>query len=375
MNFFVTLSAQLLTPFTTFSGVTSAALAQVVIPAILAMLSINIAWQGLNLVRGVGGQHLFLDLFANNFRAIVVLLFALSTGAGAPLLLAAANELQTSLIGYASPGVQVSSAAASLDTQLDVLINSYKTLLHAGFDGVNLSAFGANFSGVETIVVASVVALAMVLFMAFAFVEIVAVQAAIAMVVAISPLFIGAAAFRATSSYFSAWLNGLLRYSVEVAFLLMLVGIGLNVTTNINAHLASDLNSGQLSTQLDLVTLVLQAVGVTIILIYLTWKVDSIAASVFGGASVSGAAVALGAALGGAAGALAGLPGAAGAGSQGNPLGGPGGGPQSEPYAPGTGAIYSARGRQGMDTLGADWAITPAPAPSPTPPFSQGPGA
>lgn len=360
MNFFATLSTQLLTPFTTFSGLASAAFAQLVIPAVLAMLSINIAWQGLNLVRGAGGQHVFLDLFANNFRAIIVLVFALSTGAGAPALLAAANELQTSLIGYASPGIGMASSASGLDAQLDLLINSYKTLLHAGFDGINLSAFGANFSGVETIVVASVVALAMVLFMAFAFVEIVAVQAAIAMVVAISPLFIGAAAFRATSSYFSSWLNGLLRYSVEVAFLLMLVGIGLNVTTNINAHLATDLNGGMLSTQLDLVTLMLQAVGTTIILIYLTLKIDSIAASVFGGASVSGAAVALGAALGGAAGAVAGLSGPAAASTlQQGPASGQGSGGQSDAFAPGTGAIYSARGRQGMETLGADWASAP----------------
>ena len=274
--------------------------------------------------------------------------------------------MQTSLVGYAAPGTSAASAPAALDVQLSQLVLSYKTLLKAGFDAINVSAFGANFSGVETVLVASVVALAMLLFMAFAFVEIVAVQAAIAMVVAISPLFIGAAAFRATSSYFSAWLNGLLRYSIEIAFLLALVGIGLNVTTNINANLASDLNGGAISTQLDLITLLLQAVGTTIILVYLTLKIDSIAASVFGGASVSGAAVALGAALGGAAGALTGMAGIAGMGRAAaggaSQAGQPSGrGATSEPMAPGTGVIYSGRQQQGIDTLGTGWALSTPP--------------
>jgi len=368
-NFFTSLANQLLAPFDTFSALASAGLTSAAIPAVLAGLSINIAWQGLNLVRGVGGQHLFLDLFAQNLRAVLVLLLALGVGSGYSSLVAAVTELQTSLVGYASPGASATSAPAALDAQLEQLVSSYKTLLQAGLDHIDFSALGGgDFSGLEVIAVGTLVALALLLFMAFAFVEIVAIQAAFYMISAIGPLFVAAAAFRETASYFSGWLNGLVRYAIEIAFALALVGIGLKTTGQINTNLAADLNGGDLSTQLDLAYLLLEAVATAVILVYLSLKVDSIAASVFGGASVSGAAVALAAAAGAVMG------GRAGRGSSASPSGVHGGGEGLSDAVergmaraleanaldqlagrPGTGTIVAGAGRQGIDTLGPDW--------------------
>jgi type IV secretion system protein VirB6 len=369
-GFFNTMATQLLTPFAEFSALAAAGLANAALPAVLAGLSVNVGWQGLNLVRGVGGQHLFLDLFAQNLRAILVLLLALSTGGGYTELVSAASELETSLIGFAVPaslpGASATSTPAVLDAELDQLIGSYRVLLKAGFDHIQISALGgADVTGLEVIAAGSIVALALLLFMAFAFVEIIAVQAAIYMIVAIGPLFVAAAAFRETSGYFSGWLNGLLRYSIEIAFLLALVGIGLQTTGRINANLAADLGGGTLSTQLDLTTLLLQTVGTAVILVYLSFKVDSIAASVFGGASVSGAAVALGVA-GGAVLARLGGRGPIAAEGQAHRVGGSGDGgvgrggerevERRDARAPGTGTIVRGGARQGIDTLGANWA-------------------
>lgn len=359
-NFFSGLANLLLLPFQDASSAAAAALSSAVIPAVLAALSCNIAWQGMNLARGVGGQHLLLDLFAQNFRAILVLLLALGVGSGYSTLVAAAGELQTSLITYTAPGASTQSAPAVLDGQLKQLVASYKTLMKVGFDHITMSPLGgSDFSGFEVLVVGSIVALALLLFMSFAFVEVIAIQAAIFMIAAIGPLFVAAAAFRATSSYFSGWLNGLLRYSIEIAFLLVLVGIGIKTTGQINAHLAGDLNGGVLSTDLDLGFLVLEAVGTAVILTYLTLKVDAIAASVFGGASVSGAAVALAAATGAAVAGLArqsGVPGFGGSLHVRGHAGGANGGNSSpNPEVPGTGDIAGVP-RYGIDTLGSDWA-------------------
>jgi hypothetical protein len=82
MNFFATLAAALLTPFSQFSTQMSAVLTAAALPMVLAGLTINLVWQGLSVLRGAGGQHVFLDLFAINFRAILVVLLAIGTGTG-----------------------------------------------------------------------------------------------------------------------------------------------------------------------------------------------------------------------------------------------------------------------------------------------------
>ncbi|MGA2553057.1 MAG: type IV secretion system protein, partial [Burkholderiaceae bacterium] len=213
MGFFTFLSSQILQPFESFSSSTSATLAGAVFPLVLAGLSINMAWQGLSLIRGVGGQHVFLDLLASNFRTLFVLLAALGASSGYQDLSAAANELQSALVTSASTGMSSVSAPAVLDSQLTSLADAFNQLTHVAFDHIQFSiGGGADLTGLEILALGIFVTGCIAIYLAVVFVEITAIQVALLLVFAIGPLFVAAAAFRATSSYFGAWLQGVLRY-------------------------------------------------------------------------------------------------------------------------------------------------------------------
>ncbi|MGA2549081.1 MAG: type IV secretion system protein, partial [Burkholderiaceae bacterium] len=263
------------------------------------------AWQGLSLIRGVGGQHVFLDLLAGNFRTLFVLLAALGASSGYQDLSAAANELQSALVTSASTGISSASAPAVLDSQLTSLADAFNQLTHVAFDHIQFSlGGGADLTGLEILALGLFVTGCIAIYLAVLFVEITAIQVALLLVFAIGPLFVAAAAFRATSSYFGAWLQGVLRYVIEIAFLLALAGIGVGLMGQILTNLNSDLGvgSGAVGTSLNLGVAFLNTLLTAVIIVYFTTKIHAIAASVLGGASLAGAGVALASALGGFAG-------------------------------------------------------------------------
>jgi hypothetical protein len=227
-------------------------LTDAVIPLVLAGLTINIAWQGINVLRGAGGKSPLLDLFVENFRTVFVLLCALGVGNGYQNIISFALELKTALMQTGA------SDAKSVSTIFDNLLATLMALDQAGYE---LAIEKISF-------------------------------------IPVGPLFVASAAFKATTSYFSGWVSGLLRYILEIAVLLALVGMSVQLVDSYLGPFTADVGAGDLSA---IKAGTAQLVLAGILLIYLVTKVHSIVGSMFGGGSVSGIGPAMAAAIGGMA--------------------------------------------------------------------------
>jgi type IV secretion system protein VirB6 len=288
------LSEKALKPFELFSSSISVVLTDAVIPLVLAGLTINIAWQGINVLRGAGGKSPLLDLFVENFRTVFVLLCALGVGNGYQNIISFALELKTALMQTGA------SDAKSVSTIFDNLLATLMALDQAGYELAieKISFIPVNITGIVIILVLGTAELVIFLFMCLAFCEVVVAEAAIHLITAVGPLFVASAAFKATTSYFSGWVSGLLRYILEIAVLLALVGMSVQLVDSYLGPFTADVGAGDLSA---IKAGTAQLVLAGILLIYLVTKVHSIVGSMFGGGSVSGIGPAMAAAIGGMA--------------------------------------------------------------------------
>jgi type IV secretion system protein VirB6 len=281
-------------PFELFANTTSVVLTEAVIPLVLAGLTINIAWQGINILRGSGGKSPILDLFVENFRTVFVLLCALGVGNGYQNIISYALELKTALMQTGT------GDAASTSTIFDNLLATLMALDQAGYELAveKISFIPVNITGIAIILIAGTAELVIFLFLCVTFCEVVVAEAAIYLVTAVGPLFVAAAAFKATTSYFSGWLSGLLRYVFEIAVLLALAGMSVQLVDGYLGRFSADVSAGDLSA---IKAGTAQLVLAGILLIYLVTKVHSIVGSMFGSGSISGIGPAMAAAIGGMA--------------------------------------------------------------------------
>jgi type IV secretion system protein VirB6 len=288
----------LVDPFKATAMVLSDTLTSAVIPLVLAGLTIHIVWQGFNMLRGNGGQHVFIDLFMNNMRTIVVLLFAL----GSASLFADLDIITTELITVI--------ANAGNNTAANTIPGVFDGMMDKVFDldikvrtiaGPKISFFPiANTIGLEMIGSAYVIEGLIVLIMGIAFAALIVIQFGIYFAIGVAPLFIAAAGFKSTSNYFSGWISGILRYSFESVLIMIIVGFSIKI---FNGFLIN-ISNLPLETEYEVLysSIFLVFVNAVIIFILLT-QVHSIVGSLFG----SGGVQAVGAAIGAAAGAAMGV--------------------------------------------------------------------
>lgn len=285
---FYNLEKLILKPFNEMANLTSSALINIVVPIIIIGLIINILWQGLSILRGNGGKHVLLDLFANNFRTMLVLMLALGSAGQYQNIVDVLSEAKYVLV---STGLRPDNGTSYTSTG-DVFDNLFVKLVDLNAKASELTISKLLLAvPIAIITVASEIVI--MAFICITFAETIIAQGAIYIVVATGPIFIAAAAFQKTESYFTGWLNSMLRYAFEIAVLLMLVGLSQSI---LEMFMNGFIETVGLATLGALFSGGAQLIIGTVLLIYLTTKVHSIVGNLIGGGSSGSSSILQGAA-------------------------------------------------------------------------------
>lgn len=250
-----------------------------VTPMILLGLTISIMWQGYKIVRGAGGQDHLLDVFFNSTRTFLIVALCLAAGAYSANVVSLLLELRDQLVGLFSGGM--TNTYAILDKSAGQAADAYKAIWDWGTDHVSFGVTGSDLSGLAAIVGGGILTLVVVLYCAVAAIYFIAVDFALAVLLAIGPLFLACLAFQATAQFFNTWFSTVLKYIMTAVVIAAVLGVG----TSIISGYADGLTKLTPETA-DYIGIMFSSLAAGLILIVLTVMGSRVGAELAGGAAL-----------------------------------------------------------------------------------------
>lgn len=250
-----------------------------ILPVIAAAVSCQVAWAGLNVVRGAGGRDHLLDVFFQCMRPFFVVSLGLAAGAYSDNVLGLITSLREDLTGLFANGT--TNPYVSVDETMTNLLKLVKKIYDSSFDHINIGVVGStDLSGFLEIAIGSIIFFAVAVFCAFAGVVFIGVDVALAVFFAMGPLFIASLAFAATTTFFNSWVSSILKYVFTALVMSALLTMANSLIDGWVATI--DVNG-------DLITSAAIAVTGTGVMLYLAGK-----AGIFGGELIGSAAMSIG---------------------------------------------------------------------------------
>lgn len=217
---FNSLQNKILPPVTDIIG-KSSELVSWMSPLILAGVTITLIVYGLEVIRGSGGHQYFLDALAKVARPFLVLNLALIGGMYASTVVAFFTELRTSLSG--AFGAQGANSYVAIDTAVSNGLEAIANLVP--FANKQISFMDGNFQGVLIYACMGIIGLGLLFYALVAAVNLLMVDASLAFIFGLGPLFVGAFAFQITARFFDSWLSAVLKYTLTAVFVSVIVGL------------------------------------------------------------------------------------------------------------------------------------------------------
>lgn len=276
LNLFQNIADSVLTTTSTWTAIADT-LVLWVMPVILTGLTIKIMWIGFNIIRGAGGQHHFLDVWAESLRAFLVVTLALSGAAYSSNVKGLLDDVKTSLIGLFVPGATTPYSA--IDTAMDGTLQSFNTIVQWGQNNISIVPF--DLSGLMAIVSSAFMVGCMFIYSFVSCVNLLLIDFSLALVYGLGPLFIACLAFQATSRFFDSWLAGALKYIFKAIVVSAIVAMANAIMFGYAAKLAAN------PTTIDFFSAAFSALGATGVLVILAMKGPELAADIIGGSGVS----------------------------------------------------------------------------------------
>lgn len=250
-----------------------------VTPLILLGLTISIMWHGYKIVRGAGGQAHLLDVFFNSIRTFLVVALCLTAGAYSANVVGLLQELRDQLVGLFSGGL--TNTYAVLDKSAGQAADAYKTIWDWGTDHVSFGVTGSDMSGLAAIVGGGILTLIVVVYCAVAAIYFIAIDFALAVLLAIGPLFLASLAFQATAQFFNTWFSAVLKYIMTAVVIAAVLGVGTSVISGY-----ADGLTALAPEKADYIGIMFSSLAAGLILIILTIMGARVGAELAGGAAL-----------------------------------------------------------------------------------------
>jgi type IV secretion system protein VirB6 len=273
MQIFQGLQRQILPPITAAVDKASTLAEWMAAPVMLG-LTIVIMLQGFGVMRGVGGSNPILDVAAKVGRPVLVTSLALFSGMYASTVVGFMTGLRSDLTG-------LFSGAGNSYAALDQAVVQVLRAAQAGMTEALASIGISDLTGLVRIAMLAVIVFCFLVYAVFAAVNLILVDASLAILFGVGPLFVAAYAFEATAKFFDTWLSAVLKYTFTAVVLAVLLGIA----NALILRYASRSSSG-----MALEELLWSSAGAICsigVLIALVSRAGSLAADIAGGVSVS----------------------------------------------------------------------------------------
>lgn len=250
-----------------------------VTPVILLGLTISIMWQGYKIVRGAGGQDHLLDVFFNSTRTFLIVALCLTAGAYSANVVSLLQELREQLVTLFSSGE--TNSYAMLDKTVGSAVDSYKAIWDWGVDHVSFGITGSDLSGVAAIVGGAIMTLVMLVYCAVAAIYFIGIDFALAVLLAVGPLFLACMAFQATAQFFNTWFAAVLKYIMTAVVIAAVLGVGTSVVSGFATGLTT-----MKPEEADYIGIMFSSLANGLVLVVLTMMAARIGAELAGGAAL-----------------------------------------------------------------------------------------
>lgn len=252
----------------------SSAIITAVLPLITIGLTITIMWQGYGIVRGAGGRDHLLDVVFSSLRAFFVVALALSAGAYASNIITLFTELREWLTGLFTGK---DNSYAALDATISATLDSYKKIQDYSLQNISVSVMGpSDFSGLLILFEGLVILAVVLIYCVVAAINLVVIDVALALTLAVGPLFVACLAFNATSSFFNNWLSTALKYVMTAVFIAAVIGFANAIVARFSQALDGD------PATMDLIAAAASALGGGVMLIILAGKAAALGSEMVG---------------------------------------------------------------------------------------------
>ncbi|PZQ76886.1 MAG: hypothetical protein DI563_05780 [Variovorax paradoxus] len=272
------LAQKILDASNAWSGVAGQLTAVVVSPIVIGA-SLLVIWHGINILRGAGGQHHALDAFVKCVRAILVVGLAISAGAYSSNIVGFFQEFRSSLTGMFVSGSTTSYDA--LDSAVNQAMNTWDPTWNWATDHIKLLSTSPDVSGVVAIICWFLMMGALVIFAAICGINLIVIDFALAFIFAVGPMFVACFAFQSTQRFTDGWLGAALKYTFTAIVISAVVGLGLGILQSYAAGLSSSADA------MDFVSVMFSAIGASLILCVLAYRVPQLAGDVVGGVGIA----------------------------------------------------------------------------------------
>jgi type IV secretion system protein VirB6 len=240
-------------------------------------LTIVLIWYGFQLISGSAESAV--GIFLKVLRPALVVSLALAGSAYSENVVGLIKDFRTSLTQIYSTNP---NSYALLDTISLKSIESANKAISAGFDAINILT--RDFSGVLTVGAAIMCLGATLIYCLVAGGMFIIVDACLAVIFALGPIFVAAAAFRATASWFDRWLGAAFKYVITAVVVSILVTVAGGIMQKIAGMAEVAANPAQA------LNVMVSAVGIGGLLTILTYYAATLAAEVTGGVALNFAA-------------------------------------------------------------------------------------
>lgn len=273
---FNAIATKVLTPLQAVTNVSST-LVTWVAPIFLLGVSLYVILYGLDVMRGAGGTQYVHELMLRVARPVLVWNLALAGGMYSSTLVGFCNELRTDLA--AAFGAKGANSYAAIDAAIDNVLFTVHTMFPIA--DKNISFVPANVSGIIMYLCLAVVALGIIFYGVVACVNLLVIDASLAVVFGLGPLFVACLAWNVTSRFFDSWLSTVLKYVFTAALIALVVGIANGLITRFANSVKAD------SDAMDFITVALSMIGTSGLLVVLIGRASAIAADLTGGLGVT----------------------------------------------------------------------------------------
>ena len=272
---FNSLATKILQPVTSAVDVAGTVVTWVV-PIFLLGITIQLLMYGIDVIRGAGGNQYFLDALAKVARPFLVLNLALAAGMYTGTVVPFFAELRTELSSlYGQKGA---NSYAIIDYAMENVLSTLSYLVP--YVDSKISFIDADFSGIIMYACMGIVILAMLFYCALASINLMIIDASLAIVIGLGPLFIACFAWQATAKFFDSWLSTMLKYVFSAALIAMVIGLANGLISKFALGVKASGDS------FDFISLAATTVASAAVLVALLVKVPAIAAELVGGIGV-----------------------------------------------------------------------------------------
>lgn len=277
---FNSLAHDLLEPFS-FLGSIAEALISMIMPIILAVLTIRVVWYGYEVMRGQVNQNVLLELVFRNIKPMLIVGLGLAGGAYASNIIPLVDEIRTSLAALFTHTTAPTTYAA-IDQTMDKVMQTFYIMSDDAWENhVKFGVTETDMTGLWMIFCAGLMVFAMLVYCIIAVAQLIVIDIMLKIILAIGPLFIAAFAFTATARFFDSWLSTVLKYTFTAVLIMLAIAVASGLIDNYASKMLA--NAGFM----DYMKVAAYSIAASGLLAYFTLKIPALAGDLLGSIGIS----------------------------------------------------------------------------------------